>query len=176
MSAIVEMSDRKEFEEQSRQRPRRWRGSGYRRVPRRTEGRAVPRRREESAEERSIRRGADTNCGEHLGNTRGSTMERLERTPRDLSLIGGARPADWLTSKTLHGRDTLVSPRFTIGPADERHARDDRRSRRPADAVGPYLADWQRNPTEIGPQRSISFAEEIHARSNSHSGLGYLGK
>ncbi|KAL2746750.1 hypothetical protein V1477_005120 [Vespula maculifrons] len=39
--------------------------------------------------------------GGTLRNMRGSTVERLERKPCDLSLIGGARPADWLTRKTL---------------------------------------------------------------------------
>lgn len=127
-------------------------------------------RREESAVERSIRRGPDTNCGEHLGNTRGSRLERPERMPRDLSLIGGARPADWLTSKSLPHRDTLVSRRFTIRVHDEHRAEHRRSSRVTDEPLGPR-PDWQRNRTGIDLRRSISSPEEIRDRSNRHTEL-----
>lgn len=60
-------------------------------------------------------RGPDTNCGEHSGNTRGSSAERSERNRRDLSLIAALpRPADWLTRWAPVRRDTRVFLRFTI--------------------------------------------------------------
>lgn len=53
------------------------------------------------------------------GNTWGTRVvprwHGWNESPRDLSLIGGARPADWPTSRTPLRRDTLVSARFTIG-------------------------------------------------------------
>nr|KAF7434400.1 hypothetical protein H0235_002591 [Vespula pensylvanica] len=60
-------------------------------------------RRSENSRNRVVRIsvGVGQDAEGTLRNTRGSTVERLERKPCDLSLIGGARPADWLTRKTL---------------------------------------------------------------------------
>lgn len=164
------MTDRKEFEEQSRQRCgvgvgqdavaslKSWR-----------EGRVSfaknPRRNDRSE-------GGLTLIAENTWrNTRGSRLERLERKPRDLSLIGGARPVDWLTSKTLLRRDTLVSRRFTIREHSTTSIVLDTGVLVVStdEPFGPR-ADWQRNRTGIDLRRSISSPEEIRDRSNRRAG------
>ncbi|KAF7407569.1 hypothetical protein HZH66_002106 [Vespula vulgaris] len=80
-------------------------------------------RRSENSRNRVVRIsvGVGQDAEGTLRNTRGSTVERLERKPCDLSLIGGARPADWLTRKTLNvgavSRD-FISRKCTLPQAN----------------------------------------------------------
>jgi len=96
----------------------RWRGPGYQRVFvslkwRRRLRLAMKNPREN---DRSGRR-PDTNCGEHSGNTRGSSAKRSsERNQRDLSLIGGCLvPLIGWRGGLRFGATLVSSLRFTIG-------------------------------------------------------------
>lgn len=172
----MEMTDREEFEEQSRQRcgalawvrmpSRRCRGGRASCVVARN-----PRWNDRSE-------GGVTLIAENTWrNTRGPRLERLERKPRDLSLIGGARPVDWPTRARVYLAATLLSL------VDLRSARIRRGIVRPRRVsrrtpLGPP-ADWQRNQTEIGLRRSISSPEEIRNGSNrraSRSTSSFLGR
>ena len=79
-------------------------------------------RREESAVERSIRRGGDTNCGEHLEEHAWSQAGTVG-TKAAWFIAYRRCSSRWLAdeSKSLPRRDTLVSRRFTIRAYSTRH-------------------------------------------------------
>jgi len=89
----------------------RWRGPGYQRVFvslkwRRRLRLAMKNPREN---DRSGRR-PDTNCGEHSGNTRGSSAKRSSEPAWFIAYRWLPRPVDWLTRRTPVRCDTRVLP------------------------------------------------------------------